>query len=265
MASSISSHKGALMSSSQGRNQGRSTPHLSLLYEFNQALASAKDMSSIFHNAMAFLQGILEIKNGMLCLLDKAREEVVIEEVYGPGLQGVKGNRCKVDEGRSGEVIRLGCPLAISEVLEEPLLQGVDEEIGRPGLSFMCAPLRWGDISMGILGVDHPPHWAGEEGLALVGTVASFISPALMVMRWGEESSLDEILRRKLETAVERMDLQTESQGNLMADVISLVERTLIITALKKADNVQVTAARFLGINRNTLRKKIKELRISLP
>ncbi len=236
-----------------------------LLYEFNQALSSAKDASSIFYTAMAFLEEVIEIKNGLLGLLDRATEEVVIEEVYGPGLQGVKGNRCRLDEGKSGEAIRLDCSMVISEVMKEPLLQGMDKEIQRPDLSFMCAPLRWGDISLGILGIYHPHHSAGEEGLKLLGIVASFISPALMIMRWGEETSLDEILWRKLETAVERMDLHTESQGTLMADVISLVERTLIITALKKADYVQLTAARFLGINRNTLRKKIKELGISLP
>ena len=237
---------------------------LSIWYEFNRALASAKDISSIFNNAMAFLEEIIEIQNGLLGILDKTTDEVVVEEVYGPGLQAVKGNRCKVDEGKSGEVIRLGCPAAISDLLGEPLLQGIDEEFRRSGPSFIYAPLRWGDNSLGILGIGHPSHSA-EEGLKLLDTVASFISPALMVVRWGEETPLDEILRRKLEAAVERMDLHTESQGSLMADVIALVERTLILTALRKADYVQVTAARFLGINRNTLRKKIKELGIPLP
>ena len=99
----------------------------------------------------------------------------------------------------------------------------------------------------------------------MLDTVAFSISPALVVLRWGEETSLDEILKGKLEAAVERMDLHTESHGSLMADIVSLVERTLILAALKKADHVQVTAARFLGINRNTLRKKIKDLDISLP
>ncbi|OGP54844.1 MAG: hypothetical protein A2Y65_03390 [Deltaproteobacteria bacterium RBG_13_52_11] len=75
---------------------------------------------------------------------------------------------------------------------------------------------------------------------------------------------MNEILRRKLERAIERMDLHTESHGSLMTDVISLVERTLIIGALQKANYVQLTAARFLGINRNTLRTKIKELGIPL-
>jgi DNA-binding NtrC family response regulator len=42
------------------------------------------------------------------------------------------------------------------------------------------------------------------------------------------------------------------------------VERTLILGALKKSNSVLLTAARFLGINRNTLHKKIKELKIPL-
>lgn len=238
---------------------------LSLLYELNQALASAKDTRSVFSNAMAFLEGTLEAKNGLLALLDRARGELVVEEVYGSELQGVRGNRCKVDEGKSGEVIRLGGPLAISDVLDEPLLRGASQQIQRSGLSLMCAPLRWGDISLGILGTDHRHSGAAEERLEMLDTVAFSISPALVVLRWGEETSLDEILRRKLKAAVERMDLHTESHGSLMADIVSLVERTLILAALKKADYVQVTAARFLGINRNTLRKKIKDLDISLP
>jgi DNA-binding protein Fis len=40
------------------------------------------------------------------------------------------------------------------------------------------------------------------------------------------------------------------------------VEKILITSALEKVGHVQVTAAQLLGINRNTLRKKIKDLRI---
>jgi transcriptional regulator with GAF, ATPase, and Fis domain len=252
------------MPSPQGGSEGLSASQFSQWYEFNQALASAKDVSSLFSYSMAFLAKIAEVKHGLLGLLDGTRRQLVVEEVYGQVLKRVKGNSCKADEGNCGEVMRRGCSKAIANVLKEPLLQGISAAGQRPELSCICAPLRWGDIPLGILLTENP-HSSSKDGLTLLEAVAAFISPPLVVMRWGKEASLDEILMSKLERAVARMDLQTESNGNLMADVISLVERTLILTALKKSNYVQMSAACFLGINRNTLRKKIKELNITLP
>jgi len=250
-----------VIASSQGGAEGFS--RLSPWYAFNHALASAKEVSSIFSHTMAFLTKTIEAQNGLLGLLDGQRGELVVEAASGPILQRVKGNNCKATEGMCGEVMRLGSPAVIADVLAEPLVRGVDGEGTRPQLSCICAPLRWGDAHLGILLIDNP-HPSSDERLTLLEAVASFISPALMVVRWGDETSLDGILRKKLERAIERMDLHTESHGSLMKDVISLVERTLILGALQKAKYVQLTAARFLGINRNTLRKKIKELGISI-
>ena len=252
------------MSSPDGRSESSLVPYLSQWHALNQALASAKDVSSIFSHAMAFLADVSEVKNGLLGLLDGTQRKLLVKEASGPALQGAKGNKCKADEGICGEVLRQGTPLAITDALAEPLLQGMAEGIQRSDFGCICAPLRWGDTPLGIFLIDNP-HSSPEEKLTMVGLIASFISPALVMMRWGEEQSLDDILMNKLERAVERMDLHTESQGSLMADVISLVERILILTALKKANYVQLTAARFLGINRNTLHKKIKELGISIP
>ena len=252
------------MSSSPGRSESSLLPYLTHWYTLHQALASAKDVSSIFSHTMAFLAKTSKVKNGLLGLLDGTRRELFVKEAVGPILQKSKGNKCEADKGTCGEALRNGGPMAIADPFKEPLLQGMAAGDQRSEFGCLCAPLRWGDILLGIFLIDNPNPLI-EEGLALVDTVASCISPALVVVRWGDETSLDEIFMGKLHRAIERMDLQTESQGSLMADVISLVERTLILTALKKANNVQLTAARFLGINRNTLHKKIKELGISLP
>ena len=46
---------------------------------------------------------------------------------------------------------------------------------------------------------------------------------------------------------------------NLYATVVNRVERELIVQVMAACDNVQIKAAERLGINRNTLHKKLKE------
>ncbi len=53
--------------------------------------------------------------------------------------------------------------------------------------------------------------------------------------------------------------------GQVYRDVIERIERPLIEAALTRTDGNQIKAAALLGINRNTLRKKIVELEISIP
>src|SRR5262249_24870194 len=52
---------------------------------------------------------------------------------------------------------------------------------------------------------------------------------------------------------------------NVYRDLLERVERPLIESALLRTEGNQIRAARLLGINRNTLRKKIADLGISVP
>jgi two-component system nitrogen regulation response regulator GlnG len=74
--------------------------------------------------------------------------------------------------------------------------------------------------------------------------------------------SLEEIIRHKLEDYFRRTE--GVDLDNLYALVIERVERPLIELTLKKTRWNQIRAAQLLGINRNTLRKKITDLRIEL-
>ena len=75
-----------------------------------------------------------------------------------------------------------------------------------------------------------------------------------------DQLSLEEIIRHKLEDYFRRTE--GVDVDNLYGLVIERVERPLIELTLKKTKGNQIRAAQILGINRNTLRKKITDLHI---
>ncbi|MCB5247323.1 sigma-54 dependent transcriptional regulator [Trichlorobacter sp.] len=77
-----------------------------------------------------------------------------------------------------------------------------------------------------------------------------------------EEQSLEAIVEAKLRSSmngIEKLD-----KGDIYDRVLEQVERPLIRFTLEKTRGNQVRAADILGINRNTLRKKINDLGIQL-
>lgn len=71
-------------------------------------------------------------------------------------------------------------------------------------------------------------------------------------------TSLEQVVRDKLETSLTKLEL--EELDDLYATVIRQVEKPLLEIALQRVRGNQVKAAKILGINRNTLRKKMSIL-----
>jgi DNA-binding protein Fis len=53
--------------------------------------------------------------------------------------------------------------------------------------------------------------------------------------------------------------------GNIYRHALEVLERPLLVHVLAMTGGNQLRAARLLGINRNTLRKRCRELRLALP
>jgi two-component system nitrogen regulation response regulator GlnG len=83
-----------------------------------------------------------------------------------------------------------------------------------------------------------------------IGPVSAAASVAI-------DSSLEEIIERKLIECVR--GLREHASANLYDLMIGLVEKPLLRAVLRETGGNQVRAAQILGINRNTLRKKLTE------
>jgi two-component system, NtrC family, nitrogen regulation response regulator GlnG len=79
----------------------------------------------------------------------------------------------------------------------------------------------------------------------------------------GVALSFENFLEEKLADLVDRMG--GLERGDIHAMVVERVEKPLITLVLRKTEGNQVRAANLLGINRNTLRKKMRDLGIKGP
>jgi DNA-binding protein Fis len=59
--------------------------------------------------------------------------------------------------------------------------------------------------------------------------------------------------------------LATSRSGRVYREALALLERPLLAHVLALTGGNQLRAARLLGLNRNTLRKRCRELRLALP
>lgn len=78
----------------------------------------------------------------------------------------------------------------------------------------------------------------------------------------GHEPNLGELVEKKLAHFVGK--IKNCEVKNLYGLLIQEFEKPLISLALKETNGNQIQAALLLGMNRNTLRKKIKELKICI-
>ncbi|HEV8143620.1 MAG TPA: sigma-54 dependent transcriptional regulator [Methylomirabilota bacterium] len=83
------------------------------------------------------------------------------------------------------------------------------------------------------------------------------IGPVSAAASVAVDASLEELVERKLLECVR--GLRTHASANLYDLMIGLVEKPLLRAVLRETRGNQVRAAQILGINRNTLRKKLTE------
>jgi two-component system nitrogen regulation response regulator GlnG len=91
--------------------------------------------------------------------------------------------------------------------------------------------------------------------------LSTLLTPAEAASAYSDKT-FDELIRARMSQFLEHVD--PGEPGNLHEVFLSRVEKPLLELVLAKAGGNQVRAAAMLGINRNTLRKKIHDLKIDV-
>lgn len=147
-------------------------------------------------------------------------------------------------------------------------VQTFQAELPRHGFDAVVMELPDGQEQIGTL----QEHLDPSRTLCIMGCKAVLEKTLMVIQLMNQpagaqqnkprDTSLESYLEVKMGEFVKGM--RTGSAKNLHPILISAVERPLITSALRETGGNQLQAATLLGLNRNTLRKKIVSLHIPL-
>ncbi len=258
----------------------RSNPELKCLYEISR-VPYQNQLEDYFLRVMGKLREYFPIDYSALLLHDPKKDYLSVEAVYGiPREDHPQG--CIRSTGTIGKVFESCQPEIMDNLGQEPLYNELtkatkkNEKIHPP---MCCIPLMAEGISFSTLMINpiYGPRDAFAEDLQFLSMLAVILSPFVKDFQLKKTKTLakssgsklkllllEESLEVKLNEVLDKIAPYVESKTHLgiFDDIIAVVEKILIKSALEKVDYVQVAAAQLLGINRNTLRKKMKDLKI---
>ena len=260
----------------------RSNPELRSLHEII-LLPQPSHLQDYFIGVMATLSEHFSIRYSALFLQDPQRDSLHVEALYGIEKE-IHPFTCPSQKGTIGKVLESRQPMVIQNLNQEPLYEEMmkgqkrTEKIEAP---LLCIPLMTGDEPMGVINMNslYGPRHEFIEDFQFLSVLSAILSPVIKNYHFKKSEFLaketklksrshllDEILEQKLVEVLNKIDpyVETKTKMGIFDDIIRVVEKILIKSALARVDHVQIAAAQFLGINRNTLRKKMKELKIKV-
>ena len=90
----------------------------------------------------------------------------------------------------------------------------------------------------------------------------SAVDPVPREKRSTPATVAEEILEKKLDDIATILCKAGAGKSRIYEEIMAMVERGLVRIALRRSQNIKSTAAIYLGINRNTLQKKMVSLGI---
>jgi Fis family transcriptional regulator len=91
----------------------------------------------------------------------------------------------------------------------------------------------------------------------------SAVEPTAREKRPTPAAEAEEILEKQLDDIVTILCKTGKGKSRVYEEILAMVERSLVRIALRRSKNVKSTAAAYLGINRNTLQKKMIDFGIN--
>lgn len=276
-------------------NHHQDISKLMSLCEISKSLCSCLELKEIYPRILSVLAQQTSMKRGGVILLNSEANDWEMGCSHGISSEEMKRKKEYFGSGVISRIVEKG-QMAIVVGAGDTfwIYDKTKSTPRREGHLFLCSPVKTQGAIAAVLGVDRLFDDATSltEDLNFLGEVCSVLGEAMAMRKaiaaenrllleenWSfrkeletlgrsvpktrKRISLTEILEERISRMISEMKVDPRSNGCLYDEVLNVVEKTLLKSSLDKTRHVQLKTARFLGINRNTLRRKIKELGIT--
>jgi transcriptional regulator with GAF, ATPase, and Fis domain len=244
---------------------------LDLLCKISEIIDSVHTSKERFLEVMKTLDEAFGKRYGALTLLNPPKGTILLEVAFGDPSEA---QGCIQPLGATviREILAHAQPMAFSRITQKPV-PIPSRSLQEKDSCLLCIPIMNNALgTVGVMGTNpvYTDTMSFDRDIRLLKVIACMVFRDAPLP--GDDRSrpkgaadgppLDKILEGKLRKMIEMVDPRTERRCALLPDIVNLVEKIVIKWALRRHHNVQTATAHFLGINRNTLRKKMKDLNI---
>jgi len=230
--------------------------------------------------AMTILSHHFPVSYAAILLRDTKKDSLHVEALYGMEWDA-HPHPGPCEKGIIGQVLRSRQPMPILNFSQEPFYDEASKTpkpMHKIQAPLLCIPLIIQNESIGVMNIN--PLYGSRDEFAedfhFLSILSAILYPVVSnhhlkktehhdgAIKTKKTSLLEEILQERLTEVLNKIDpyVESKSRTGLLDDIVSLVEKILIKSAMERVGYVQTSAAQLLGINRNTLRTKIKEMKI---
>jgi len=233
-----------------------------------------------FMGVMTTLYQHFPVSYSAILLQDAKKESLHVEALYGMTWE-VHPHQGPCEKGVIGEVLKTRQPMPIQNVSQEPFYDETSKapkSVHKIQAPLLCIPLVIENEAIGVMNISSLYGSRDEfaQDFHFLSILSAILSPVVNnhhlkktehhdgAKKTKKTLLLEEILQERLTEVLNKIDpyVESKSRTGLLNDIVSLVEKILIKSAMERVGYVQTSAAQLLGINRNTLRTKIKEMKI---
>ncbi|NTU59127.1 MAG: sigma 54-interacting transcriptional regulator [Chlorobiaceae bacterium] len=142
---------------------------ISLLAEVSRTVNNEEDISKVLRLVLFILSEHMNMLRGMVTILNRGTDEIVINESFGLTEEQSQRGRYKVGEGIIGQVVETGKPAVVPRINEEPMFLDRTRSRSREKkeeLCFICVPIKAGTEIIGTLSADRRIPTPSADGTA---------------------------------------------------------------------------------------------------